>query len=1502
MKKKYKRILFVVVILFIISLSSIFVLSKNQSRKILTKEEKIKELINISDLSDEFMENYFDDYAEMTKEDNLENVLIVISENGIKNNYGATNIVKAPNNQYFLQYKTKKDRKEALKKLKSDNRYVSVEENEIITFTEETSISDNDSFSQYNSWGIEAMGLDYAIEESNKLDLPEVTVAIIDTGLDVDLFNKNYPNKLAGTYNSTNASSNISDVDDTFGHGTHIAGTIAEGTPNNVNVLPIKGGSSSVNSITAINALNYISYNENADVVNMSFGANIDLGTSFYQAVESAKQKNIISVAAAGNNNNSKSHYPSSYDNTISIGAVDLKKEKAVFSNYGTDIDFVAPGVDIKSINKTASGTSVASPHVVCTVAIIKGFNKSIDFNDTKDVLKTTTEDLGDYGWDPYYGNGFINFKNKEFCDGTQCDKYNVFKSDEINITNVTKIEAPETYIPSYNYGNITNLMSAKINVYYSDTEYVTKTLGVLDDIDISSYDAYSNDVQNITIRYKDNETTLAVDNKNYNTSGWEYEKIDDSNIKITKFLSEENSPVKIYIPNTIDNYNVVSLGDNLFENNNFVNSIIIPESVTNIGNSTFKNANVKTIDLKASNISVGDYAFYGLKDLKSINSTINSLGKYSFANCYSLDNIKLIDDLKEISAYAFSNDHVLENINIPSSLTNIGEYAFSGTKISNVIIPNNIIEIKEGTFKDCYNLSTIKIPNGVEKIGEYAFQKTILQSLNIPASVKSISSTSFSDIALLLTIIVDKGNSFYRSENNTLIEKLNNKLVVGNFANKEYNLAIIPSSVKIIGERAFAGKTSSYTQTITIPSGVEKIESNAFEGLKISKLTIPKSVKGFDQEALNYYKCTEILVYYNSPAMKFIESIDDIYKTIDPYEVVVNLNKTEYNAFDMVDITNLSIVASYQDKNKGETPKVRKETYKSKYTINYNGENDSFRYGDDHFTISVTNANGYKIVKDVPITVSKLKPTYEVPSDITANWWQKLSEVKLPDGFEWMDGNEILEEKGDFIHKARYIPEDTVNYEIVEDIDIRVFVINSKEELVPTISLKDKTYDGTDNIDIKDVVVTGLDNSEYEVVNVNTSDSDVGTATVTIKLKLTEEKYKDYSFDNGKQEKKFTINFKIVPKKIVKPTTDDSSYVYNGSEIPFDIIDYDKNAMNVVNNKGIDAGEYETVISLKNNNYIWDDGTTDDIILTFKIAKAQIYVHDTSKDVVVKYDGNVHMVDMNIEYNADSHLKYMDGNGNYTLDDVPKYSDVGTYVIKYKLYSDNNHTEYFGERTLKITTNTITNNTKDYEGFYDEKEHSIDLNIEPSDYSIKYSINNINYDLDELPKFKDVGEYTVNYKITKDGYEDLTGSNKVKIYGIRKLGAGISLKNDILITDNNKFVDVINNIDTYSKVTEFFHYDKDKKLIDSVIKTGDFIDVNINGSKSYLYKLSFLGDVNGDGKVSSADYIKIRKHIMETEIIEDNLYFYAADMNNDGKISSADYIAVRKAIMKGEE
>ena len=217
--KKYLQIVFVIIIL----LSSVLLIAKNT---ILKKDDRF----NISNLSDEFIEEYFEGISEADSDEEKENMLIVISDHKIKDAYGAKNIIEAPNHQYILQYSSEEEKKSALKQLKQDKRIESVESNDIYT-TEE---------GNYNSWGIEKMALDHAITSANTNsdNMQQVTVAIIDTGCDITLFNKYYSGKIEGFYNVLEQSTTV--MVDEDGHGTHIAGTIAEGTPDNVKILPIK--------------------------------------------------------------------------------------------------------------------------------------------------------------------------------------------------------------------------------------------------------------------------------------------------------------------------------------------------------------------------------------------------------------------------------------------------------------------------------------------------------------------------------------------------------------------------------------------------------------------------------------------------------------------------------------------------------------------------------------------------------------------------------------------------------------------------------------------------------------------------------------------------------------------------------------------------------------------------------------------------------------------------------------------------------------------------------------------------------------------------------------------------------------------------------------------------------------------------------------------------------------------------------------------------------------
>ena len=96
----------------------------------------------------------------------------------------------------------------------------------------------------------------------------------------------------------------------------------------------------------------------------------------------------------------------------------------------------------------------------------------------------------------------------------------------------------------------------------------------------------------------------------------------------------------------------------------------------------------------------------------------------------------------------------------------------------------------------------------------------------------------------------------------------------------------------------------------------------------------------------------------------------------------------------------------------------------------------------------------------------------------------------------------------------------------------------------------------------------------------------------------------------------------------------------------------------------------------------------------------------------------------------------------------------------------------------------------------------------------------------------------------------------------------------------------------------------------DAIIKKGDTVIADTaNVGTGYTltsdgksYTIVVLGDVNGDGKASAGDYVLIKNHIMQTNLIKDSANQNAADVNKDGKISAGDYVLIKNYIMKGTE
>lgn len=1584
-----KKVKIVIFSLLTISTISIFFAIKYSSK------ENVNDLINITTLSEEFMEEYFEEYNELEVEEK-ENMLIVISSETInEEEYGASEVVEGPNNKYYLTFDDDVTRENAINQLSKEESIKSVEEN----VKRELYVDDNTS---YNSWGIRSMGLDKAISMVSGNN--EVVVAILDTGLDIDLFNKYYPGRLKGTYNVLPEDEDIS-MYDNYGHGTHIAGTIAEGTPLNVKILPVKiTDFASMYMSDILAALEYVTYYTDVDVINMSFGGAV-YSEAEYQAIEAARQKNIIAVAAAGNDNTLEPSYPAAFDNTISIASVDENLMKSDFSNYGPYTTFAAPGGQINSLmasymalssnadgdddHETISGTSMATPHAVAATAILKSFNKNLSLENVIDLLKNNITDLGAYGYDYYYGHGLINFNDAIKCSDnvTLCDEFNIFKVYESE-----KMTISEVKFTNYNYGTITNLLLSTVDFSESDGYNYQKQLWQLDDMTITGYDPYSTETQTVTIKYLDYETTVDVKNPDDYELGWEY-TINNEFAYLSGYKDSDSEINKLYIPNKINDVIIKGIlnsndeSSNLFYNSSdasYFNEIIIPEGIEYIGDYAFSGMkNIGKITIKNPVIDVGSNSFANMPFLNIIigNITLSENSHNVFKDNLLLEEINISNLTTIIPIGAFENCKLLQSIIIPNSVTTIDDYAFKNSGLSNVILPNQLKRVGNEAFKGA-KLSNLILPDSLETIGNYSFSGNMIESIELPKNVNSIGLAPFSG-NYILNIVVSSENTHYdsRDNSNLIIETSTNKIIQGSIK------SVIPSSVLIIGEESYSElneppgsdmliETSRLLVSLEIPDGVTTIEKNAFLNTHyLEKVIVPRSVISIDptlfKEHASKFGKTVLWAYQDSYAYEYAINNNCTYVVIENSSVAELVegigsyfDDRTYYPYETVDFQGIEYY--YWDYEKDMPAHVDIPNY----TISYqNG--DSFRYGDDKFYVNFSIENGQQNVT-VFYNVVVEKKSIQIPTINLLIGESIIDIVTRENGFGLSIENGTLyfnnthqsfDKAGDYTVKGYFISNNS-DYSNMWDIDIPIHVIN-KQYIKNEIKINTKIADGTTYIDPDTVALVDVDKSYYTIVSayLNSADYIGNDAEATVKIRLNDNIYENYAFTGNQQELEQTVKMTVIDFEIpeinlligeeyYQTCFDDGclkGYGTNSFEEPGDytIMGY------YSYNDGSDSIEDILIpVHVINKRIVYEwaevspkeyDGTTNidfNTITLFDVDKSQYTIISAELDspdvnewgmakIKVKlndtfyenyaFTGNkqesewfnpIKITKGTPQYDVPTNLKVQKGkklsevslpdgfewiNENEILDAIGKKTYKAKYIPKdtnnYKIVEDI-------DITIEILDNVIEYTITDYSGIYDGKEHSINIDINLTDYEIKYSINNTEYNLNELPKFKEVGEYTINYKITKTGYEDIIGSNKINIYGIKEFDASLIVKNgNILIKDNN-YSDIIHKINTHAIKTEYSHYDKDNKLVDNgIAKTGDILKIKLNEIKDYKYTLGVIGDVSGDGAVNSADLLKMRQHLIGTQKAI-GVYYLAADITYDDAVNSADLLRLRQHLL----
>ncbi len=215
-------------------------------------------------------------------------------------------------------------------------------------------------------------------------------------------------------------------------HGTHVAGTIGAngndgqgvaGVDWTCKLMPVRvlgqGGGSIDDIATGILFAARLANGsgqlpaQRADVINMSLGGP-GLNPVLQQACDAASAAGVLLVAAAGNDNTSSPGSPAAFDSVLSVGAVDLVKARAPYSNFSTTVDIWAPGGDMSADRngdgfpdgvlscaaddqgqlffKFENGTSMASPHVAGVAALVKAANPALDAAQIRTVLLNTTQ------------------------------------------------------------------------------------------------------------------------------------------------------------------------------------------------------------------------------------------------------------------------------------------------------------------------------------------------------------------------------------------------------------------------------------------------------------------------------------------------------------------------------------------------------------------------------------------------------------------------------------------------------------------------------------------------------------------------------------------------------------------------------------------------------------------------------------------------------------------------------------------------------------------------------------------------------------------------------------------------------------------------------------------------------------------------------------------------------------------------------------------------------
>lgn len=396
----------------------------------------------------------------------------------------------------------------------------------------------------------------------------------------------------------------------------------------------------------------------------------------------------------------------------------------------------------------------------------------------------------------------------------------------------------------------------------------------------------------------------------------WEYEPYGEG-VALTKYLGDSTDvfvPAKIEADGT--KYDVIKLGDGIFEDNDALNSVTLADGITEIGARAFYDADALVCIVTNEQLTtIGDEAFYSCDSFNSVilYDAVTSIGTEAFYGCpqlvvwcnensaghlYVQENsiaYQLLDAeatpetytvgsvtyyILKGEAYIIGYDGSESSVVVPSyvkgyPVVGLREVFKNSTIVTDVTLPNTLRSISDNAFYGCSALTAVNIPDNVTSIGSYAFYKcTSLKEIFVPDGVVALGESTFYGCTSLT--IADKGDGvesvgrwlFYGCTSLTTVgisDRLTEITEYMFYNCKKLTDVVIPYGVKTILGYAF--EYCSSITSITIPDSVTYIAACAFEFCGLTSVTIPKSVTSIGKDAFRCSNLETLIINEGVPA-----------------------------------------------------------------------------------------------------------------------------------------------------------------------------------------------------------------------------------------------------------------------------------------------------------------------------------------------------------------------------------------------------------------------------------------------------------------------------------------------------------------------------------------------------------------------------------------------------------------------------------------------------------